>query len=108
MDWTPRYAPTAVMTTRGRQPVISARWHPAGSHKGPIRSDVGALELVTPVGSRWYGVQRAAINAQLRLVIAGFPAGFEEMRTWKKVPAKLVPPNVLVQTRLFGSRTRRR
>lgn len=107
MDWTPRYAPTTVMTARGRQPVLRAVWHPPGHHKGPIRADVGALELVTSSGSRWYGAQRGAINDQLRMVVAGFPAAFEEMRAWKKVPARLAPPSVQAQTRLFGSRTRR-
>ena len=108
IDWTPRYAPDVVMTARGRQPVVGARWYPPGSHKGPIRSDVGALELMTAVGSRWYGAQRGAINAQLRMVIAGFPAAFEEMRAWKKVPARHVPPNVAQQTRMFGTRRRTR
>ena len=108
MDWTPRYVPKRVMTARGGyQPVTGVRWHPPGHHKGPLRADVGALELVTPAGSRWYGAERAAINAQLRMVIAGFPANFEEMRAWKKVPARLVPPQVAAQTRMFGSRRMR-
>ena len=98
-DWVPRYAPTTVMTARGHQPVIRAVWHPPGHHKGPIRSGVGALELVTPAGSRWYGAEAGAINAQLRMVITGFPAAFEEMRAWKKVPARFVPP-------VFSSRRR--
>lgn len=104
LSWVARYAPTRVMTTRGYQPVVRVVWHPPGHRQGPIVKNMGALELVTPVGSRWYGAMSGAINAELRMVVAGYPARFEEMNRWKRVPAKLVPPQVRPQTRLFGSR----
>jgi len=86
-DETPRYAPDVVTTLRGRQPVIRAIAHPAGQHPTncPLIKDCVALELVTTAGSRWYGVERAWINSELRMVVKGFNARFEEMAAWQKV-----------------------
>ena len=88
-DTTPRYAPDVVMTIKGRSQVTGSRFCPAGTHpdKCPIRADWPALELRTIHGSRWYGCQKAYINSELRMVVVGFPAGFEEMAAWE--PAKI-------------------
>lgn len=108
LDHTPRYTPSQVMTARGMSPVVSARFYPPGTHKGsPIVARSGALELVTASGhARWYGVRAASINSRLRMVVAGFPAQFEEMARWKRVPARDVPPQLRAQLSLFGSRSR--
>ena len=83
----PRYAPTEVMLARaGIQPVISFVVHPPNSHKSAIRSDMTALELITPYGSRWYGVEHAYINSQLRMVVVGTNRKDEVRMRWKVVP----------------------
>jgi hypothetical protein len=92
MDMTPRYAPTEVMTIRGVRPVTKALFHPPGTHRGAIRPDMGALELVTDQGSRWYGFEGGAINSQLRMTVWGFSPRFEEVAAWKPVPEKFRVP----------------
>ena len=88
-DCTPRYAPdTVVIFSNGRAcraQVIGSVFYPAGTApKGcPIRVDWNALELKTLYGSRWYGCESAKINSELRMVVVGFPASFEEMAAWK-------------------------
>jgi hypothetical protein len=85
IDRVPRYAPDKVIIARAMKlmPVTQAKFHPAGSHKGPIRSDMNALELVTDAGSRWYGCERAWINSELRMVVVGFDVRDEVRRTWE-------------------------
>lgn len=86
LDTTPRYTPDRVMLCDGRlHPVATAILHPAGTApKGcPLRVDCNALELRTAHGSRWYGVESAHINSELRMIAVGFPAAFEEMRAWQ-------------------------
>lgn len=93
LDTIPRYTPGEVMTTRGGvRPVLNAVFHPPGTHRGAIRSDMGALELVTDQGSRWYGFEGGAINSQLRMTVWGFDSRFEEVTRWKKVPEKFRVP----------------
>jgi hypothetical protein len=90
-DTTPRYAPrTVLMLGRGEVPVTSVRFYPPGQHppRTPIVKDVGALELVTPYGSRWYGFDRGYINAQLRMVVEGFDKRDEVRSRWAVVPTK--------------------
>ena len=84
-DITPRYAPQVVMTLKGRLPVEqSIFWPAATAPKGcPIRIDCNVLELRTAAGSRWYGVKAAHINSELRMIVTGFPARFEEMSGWE-------------------------
>lgn len=91
-DREPRYAPQSVIVISGgrgvayRAAVDRYLFHPAGSHKGPIRPDVPALELQTAAGSRWYGCLRAYINAELRMVVIGCSSRDEVRRAWKVVP----------------------
>lgn len=87
IDNQPRYAPEIVMTVKGKRPVVQAIAYPPNAHpeKCPLISDCVALELVTDIGvSRWYGCQHAEINSELRMVVTGFNAGFEEMAAWPK------------------------
>lgn len=90
LDQTPRYTPKTVTYVRdgqgSRLPVLNVIFHPPGTHKGIIRPDIGALELKTARGSRWYGCENAYINSELRMIVVGFPRGFEEMAHWEKVP----------------------
>lgn len=89
IDMTPRYAPTRVyIHGHGEVPVIQAVVHPAGSHKGPIVSHMKALELRTSHGSRWYGVEDAYINPQLRMVVVGTNRRDEVRMKWPVVPTK--------------------
>jgi hypothetical protein len=88
LDTEPRYTPEAVICRMHRVPVLGSAIHPAGQHPSgsPLRKDIKALELRTELGSRWYGIEDGWINSELRMVVSGFPAGFEEMRAWEKVP----------------------
>ena len=91
MDREPRYVPDRIAGFSGRH-IVHARvtgsvFHPPGAHDGPIRKDTGALEVKTAEGSRWFGVESAYINSELRMVAVGFPAAFEEMSHWQKMPA---------------------
>jgi hypothetical protein len=53
--------------------VLRIETHPPGTHAGPIRSDVTAVEIVTDTGVRWYGCARAWITAGLRMAIELLP-----------------------------------
>lgn len=92
LDRTPRYAPDEVRTVYGRGRVIGIASYPPDSHPAncPLVKDCVALELRSTKGSRWYGVEKAYINSELRMVVIGFSAGFEEMQKWEKVPADRV------------------
>jgi hypothetical protein len=90
-DLTPRYAPkTVLILGRGVVPVTGTRFYPPGQHppKSPIVPTMGALELVTPYGSRWYGFDRGYINSQLRMVVEGFNKRDEVRSKWPVVPVK--------------------
>jgi len=84
IDRKPRYAPTQTIVAARRVPVTSWRAHPPGTHpKGcPLIPNCTALELVTPLGSRWWGVEKAWINSELRMVVSGFPERCEIRRSW--------------------------
>jgi len=74
-----RYAPLAEMAT----------FYPPHLHPwSPIRDDIGALELRNGYRVRWYGCERAYINAELRLVVVGHNSRDEVRATWKKVAKK--------------------
>lgn len=92
MDITPRYTPSHVIVVGGDSGKITgdlrveqAIFHPAGTAPTgcPIRIDCNVLELRTHYGSRWYGCKKAYINSELRMVVVGFPARFEEMAAWE-------------------------
>jgi hypothetical protein len=90
-DMTPRYAPKSVLIAgRGTVPVTSTKFYPPGQHPrgSPIVSTMGALELVTPYGSRWWGFDRGYINSQLRMVVQGFGKRDEIRSKWPVVPVK--------------------
>jgi len=99
MDLTPRYAPSAVVipdwSLKSKLgsfrdvPVVQYIFHPENSHKGPIRKDWPALELVTAKGSRWYGCVNAHINAELRMIVVGTPKRDEVRMAWEVVPEEL-------------------
>ena len=85
IDMTPRYAPDFVLSARhGSQLVRRYVAHSPGAHpKGcPLVSDCVALECVTDVGSRWYGVAKAWINCELRVVIMGTNPSDEVRMRW--------------------------
>lgn len=88
LDMTPRYAPTEVLVVSGgggrTAPVIQSIVHPPGDHpKGcPLVKTITALELKTAFGSRWYGVERAYINSELRMVVVGTPKRDEVRMKW--------------------------
>lgn len=87
-DW--RYVPRTIFSHKagGERPVVRVIAHPPGKRppRIPIVPDVTALELVTDTGhSRFFGVEDARINAELRMVARG---GFinprnELARAWK-------------------------
>lgn len=92
LDMTPRYAPETVFITSGNTfgnlPVIRYIVHPANTHpKSPIKNDMVALECVTSDGSRWFGVESAYINSELKMVVVGTNKRDEVRMKWK--PAKL-------------------
>ena len=92
MDRVPRYVPDRIcgfsqaMLVHAK--VTGCEFHPAGFHPQlcPIDPEMGALKVKTASGARWYGVECAYINSELRMVAIGFPAAFEEMAKWEKVP----------------------
>jgi hypothetical protein len=90
LDMVPRYAPSHVLVTHGNfgafnLPVHQYKVHLPNAHpaKCPIKPDMTVLELVTIAGSRWYGVERAYINSELRMVIAGFDSRDEVRSNWE-------------------------
>jgi hypothetical protein len=89
MDMTPRYAPKTVQV-RGYSNVKATGYkvHPPGTHHGPIVSSMTALEIETPYGSRWFGVESAYINSQLRAVVVGTNRRDEVRMKWLVVPKK--------------------
>jgi len=93
LDMTPRYAPThVIVANRGAYaevPVVRFVVHPAGTHPhSSIRNDMKAVELQTANhGSRWYGVEDAYINSELRGVVVGTNPRDEVRMKWRPVPA---------------------
>lgn len=94
-DTTPRYAPAEVMTLRGVRPVLRSAFHPPESEEArrksgiPIVASYGVLELVTDAGSRYYGVDRAYINSELRMVVIGVNKRDEVVSKWPVVPRRM-------------------
>lgn len=91
IDRQPRYAPRTVLVIgHGEVPVTSYVAHPPGAHPVgcPLVATCTALEMRTAYGSRWWGVEKAWINAELRMVVSGFPAACEIRRKWRRVAPK--------------------
>lgn len=95
-DMSHRYAPTEVWVAgRGAarpalRPVQRYIFHPAGTHvESPIQDGIGTLECVTDFGSRWFGCDRAYINAELRMVVVGHNPRDEVRARWELVPEDL-------------------
>lgn len=84
-DTTPRYTPDTILTANGIFTVLQRVFHPPGKHpsESPIKSEVGCVALTTIGGTRWYGCDKGWINSELRMVVSGFPAKFEEMSNWE-------------------------
>tara|TARA_R110002094_G_scaffold78340_1_gene84687 strand:+ start:18057 stop:18347 length:291 start_codon:yes stop_codon:yes gene_type:complete len=88
-DTVVRYAPVEVMKRGIMMPVISTRAYPSGQHPKhcPLVSGCVALELVTHLGSRWFGFFDAWINSELRMVVRGCNPKFEGGPiNWEPVP----------------------
>ncbi len=90
MDLQPRYAPDHVFVARlprGAVNVPVIRYHsfPPGTHPAncPLIPTCTALELVTEHGSRWFGVERAWINSELRMVVSGTNPRDEVRMNWE-------------------------
>ncbi len=65
-----KLTPETIMTLQaGIQPVLRTIAYPPGQHpKGcPILDTMTAVAMETPVNTRWYGFERAAIGADLRM-----------------------------------------
>jgi hypothetical protein len=75
------------MTLKGVRPVIGVAAHPPLLHPNgcPIFKGLTAVEVKTDGCSRWYGVEKAYIDATLQMVVEGFDEGFEEMAKWPLV-----------------------
>ena len=84
MDALERIAPELVIC-RGRwQPVMQTIAHPPGTHAdSPIRNELTAVELRTPVGSRWYGFERAWIGSDLRMHVSPINPRDEVVYKWE-------------------------
>lgn len=90
LDKRARYTPDSIITHRGHGKVNSIKTFPPNAHPEgcPLVQNCTAVQLVSDAyGSRWYGVERAYINSELRMIVIGFDARFEEMAAWKRVPA---------------------
>jgi hypothetical protein len=84
MDRKARYVPQEMMTLKGMRPVLSYRTYPPHAHpdKCPLIDGCVALECVTADGSRWFGVDAAWINSELRMVISGTNPRDEVRMKW--------------------------
>ena len=90
---TVRYAPTTMMmkANKGRGfnfykvPVVRYVIHPPNNHpkECPLVKECTAIEFVTEYGSRWWGVGRAWINSELRVVATGFDVRNELVNKWE-------------------------
>lgn len=92
VDRIPRYVPSEVFILgHGMQKVVSCAFYPANRYRPqscPLVMDIGALELITPHGTRWWGFEDGYINGELKMVVVGFPRKCEIRSKWKKVPVK--------------------
>lgn len=77
---------SVLILDHGMVPVRRFIAHPPGTHHGPIRPDLWAVESITDHGSRWDGGTNAYIDASLRMVIVADYERDEVRRKWKKIP----------------------
>ena len=86
-DFRPRYVPEKMLTVNGEFPVLRFKAFPPGTHpeKCPLVPSVTALCCETAGGNRWFGVARAYINSELRMVVEGINSKDEVRRLWKVV-----------------------
>ena len=64
-------------------PVIRVVTHPPGTHpKSPIVNELTAVEMVTPIRSRWHGTVKAWIGSDLRMHMLINPKD-EVLRNWE-------------------------
>lgn len=87
-DMVVRYVPTQVMKRGITLPVTRMSVYSPGNHPKhcPLVSECAALEMVTSLGSRWFGFKRAWINSELRMVVQGCNPKFEAGPfTWEPV-----------------------
>ena len=69
-----KYVPSRILTRTPKGfatvPVTGVQTHPPGTHPGScIRADMTAVEVKTPFQSRWFGTEKAYIDASLRMVM---------------------------------------
>ena len=84
---TERLIPETTICKGERVPVLSVRAYPQGSHpsRAPLSSRVQVMvEMVTPLGSRWWGFDRAWIGSDLRMHVDGYDARNEIVRGWER------------------------
>lgn len=90
-----RYVPETTLTMGNdgkgyRVPVTRVIAHPPGTHNhSPLVNTCTALELVTPMGSRWWGCIDAYINSELRMVAVLDNDLCQIRRAWDLVPESL-------------------
>jgi hypothetical protein len=88
-DEVPRYAPEKTFIVRKglayELPIVRYVSHPPNNHPPgcPLVNDCTALEMVTEVGSRWWGFDKCWINSELKMVIQGFDDRNEIVSGWK-------------------------
>jgi hypothetical protein len=90
-----RYVPEMLPVTLGNDgkiyrnvPVTGVIAHPPGTHPTScIYNNMIAVEIKTPVGSRWYGTDKAYIDSNLRMAMAVNDRD-EVLAKWDAVPTK--------------------
>lgn len=84
LDMTPRYVPTVMRCIDGWYPVRDYIAYPPNTHPEgcPIKSEYTALACRTEGGVRWFGVVRAYINSELRMVVEGINSRDEVRMSW--------------------------
>jgi hypothetical protein len=89
-----KYAPEEVLIVRGNAwdtlPVTSYIAHAPNTHTSPIKPELIALELKTARGSRWYGVKKAKINSELKMIFVPISEKDEVLRKLPDVPEDLI------------------
>ncbi len=82
---TEKLVPQATICRGQHVSVVSVRAYPQGSHPAhaPLVTTAQTMvELVTPVGSRWWGFERAWIGADLRMHVDGWDPRNEIVAGW--------------------------
>jgi hypothetical protein len=82
-----KLTPETILTWQaGLQPVIRTIAYPPGQHPArcPIVDTMTAVAMETPVSTRWYGFERAAIGPDLRMhvLVSGIQTRDEVVACW--------------------------